>query len=67
MLADGQRAAVYADVPAAVADIKPLAAESAEVGGQTDLAGAGAAVATRSPYVTLRACVALVGVFPSRN
>lgn len=67
MLADGQRAAVYADVPADVADIKPLATESAAVGGQTDLAGAGTAVATRSPYVTLRACVALVGVFPSRN
>lgn len=67
MLADGQRAALYGDVPADVAEIKPLAAESAEVGGQTDLAGAGAAVATRSPYIAMRACVALVGTFPPRN
>lgn len=67
MLADGQRAAIYADVPADVADIKALAAESADVGGQTDAAGSGSPVNIRSPYVAMRACVALVGTFPSRS
>jgi microcystin-dependent protein len=67
MLADGQRAALYGDVPADAGEIKPLAAESAAVGGQTDLAGTGSPVSIRSPYVAMRACIALVGTFPSRS
>ena len=67
MLADGQRAAIFADVPADAGEVVPLSGQSATVSGTSDVTGGGVSANTMSPYIVLRACVALVGVFPSRN
>lgn len=67
MLADGQRAAIFADVPADAGEVVPLSGQSATVSGTSDVTGGGVSANTMSPYLVLRACVALVGVFPSRN
>lgn len=67
MLADGQRAAVYAEAPVEAVEITSLAAQSASVGGNTDATGSGTPIAMRSPYLGMRACIALVGLFPSRS
>lgn len=67
MLADGQRAAVYAPAPGSAADVVEMAPESVSVNGNTDLMGGGRGHDNMSPYQVLRACVALQGIYPSRN
>ncbi|MDF1780511.1 MAG: tail fiber protein [Alcanivoracaceae bacterium] len=67
MLADGQRAAIFADVPADAGKIVSLSGQSATVSGTSDVTGGGVSANTMSPYLVLRACVALVGIYPSRN
>lgn len=66
MLADGQRAAFYSDAPAAPEDKVALAADSASLSGNTDVAGNNQPVENLQPYLVVRACIALQGIFPSR-
>lgn len=67
MLADGQRAAVYAPAPASAADVVDMAAESVSVSGSTDSTGGNQTHPNMPPYVVLKACVAIQGIFPSRS
>ena len=67
MLADGQRAAFYSDAPAAPEDKVALDTGSASLSGSTDAFGSNQPVENLHPYVVLRACIAVQGVFPSRS
>jgi len=67
MLADGQRAAIYTEVPVAAEDQVELAAESVVISGQTDAAGTGESISIRSPYLGIKVCITLDGIFPSRS
>ncbi len=63
VLADGRTARVYRQ-GLANADMD---ASSIAVTGQTQNAGNGQPVNAMAPYLTLNACIALQGIFPSRN
>lgn len=65
--ADGQRAAVYSDTPALGTDLVDMHSSSVKLSGNTDATGTNTDVDIRQPYLTLRACVAIVGIFPSRS
>jgi microcystin-dependent protein len=66
MLANGQRAAVYAPAPVVSTDVADMDAASVVVSGSTDSTGL-SSVDVRQPTIALKACIATVGVFPSRN
>lgn len=63
VLADGRTARIYRQGLATT----DMDASSIAVTGQTANTGASQPVSTEAPYQTLRACIALQGVFPSRN
>lgn len=67
MLADGQRAAVYAPAPASPADVVNMAAESVSLTGNTNFVGANQSHNNMPPYAVVRACVVTQGIFPSRS
>ena len=67
MLADGQRAAVYAPTPASPADVVTMSAESVSVTGNTDNAGGNLSHNNMPPYLVVRACIVTQGIFPSRS
>jgi microcystin-dependent protein len=66
MLANGQRAAIYAAAPVVSTDVADMDAASVVVSGSTDSSGS-SSVDVRQPTIALKACIATVGVFPSRN
>jgi microcystin-dependent protein len=68
VLADGQRAALYQNMPIDPADKVTMADGSIVIdSGETGSSGNGQAFNQRSPQLGLKACVALVGSFPSRS
>ncbi|PVZ72059.1 phage tail protein [Pelagibaculum spongiae] len=67
MLADGQRAAVYGEVPADPDGITTMAEQSISVNGRVENTGGNRSMPNMQPYLVLRACIAMVGTYPSRN
>lgn len=66
-LADGQRAAIYSPEPDNVkADITEMHPDSIQLSGTTNIAGSNS-VDNHQPSIVIRACVALEGIYPSRN
>lgn len=63
VLADGRTARVYRQGLATT----DMDASSIAISGATQNAGGGQPVNAMAPYLTLNACIALQGVFPSRN
>lgn len=63
VLADGRTARIYRS---GLADT-PMDASSLSVSASTSSTGNGQPVANVAPYATLTACIALQGIFPSRN
>lgn len=66
VLADGQRAAIYSDLPAP-SDQVDMHDSSVKITGNTANTGGGQGVNIVQPYLTLKACIATSGVFPSRS
>jgi len=61
-MANGQRAAIYRKA-AETSGVIAMAQTSQNTGS----VGGGQAVSVRDPYLAMTACIAVVGVFPSRN
>jgi microcystin-dependent protein len=66
MLANGQRAAIYAPAPALPAGVADMNAASVVVSGSTDSSGS-SSVDVRQPTIALKACIATTGTYPPRN
>ncbi len=66
LLANGQRAAVYAPVPATSGEMVDMNSNSITVSGSTQTSGQ-INVDIRQPTLVLKACIAVVGIFPSRS
>lgn len=67
MLADGQRAAIYAQGPVDAGSHVDMAAESIALSGGTDNTGGSQSHENMQPFTVIRACVATIGIFPSRS